>query len=416
MNKDLHTYTRGRELFGRAGRVIPNGISGHFNPVAQKPAGAYPFYVQRSQGSRFTDVDGNEYIDYMCAYGPMILGYGNPVVDSACRAQMEKADTCTLASPIMVELAEFLVDLIPMADWATFAKNGADAVNMAVLIARAATGRRKLIAIEGGYHGASPWMQSIERGGIDPGDHENVIRIPWNDIAALDRALVDHGGEVAAFISSPYHHPVHADSELPAEGYWRQVHELLKKHGVVSICDDVRAGFRIDMRGSSEYFGYRPDLTCFCKAIANGYPISALVGADCLKDAAGSIFQTGSFWFSAGAMAAALACLKELVRIDAPGKILDTGRKFSEGLVSITAGQGLDLKVTGMPSMPFLRIEHEAGIEFHQALCGELALRGVFMASHHNLFLSAAHTEQDLKQTFAIFDEALAAVRARNCL
>ncbi len=407
-----HDYSGSRALFERAGRVIPNGISGHFNPVVQKPLGTYPYFARSGKGARFRDVDGNEYIDYMCAYGPMILGYGNPVVDSAYREQMKLADTCTLASPVMVELAEFLVELVPAADWATFAKNGADATNMAVLMARAATGRARLIAIEGGYHGSSPWMQSADRSGVISADHENVIRIPWNDVDALRRVLDEHEGEVAAFIASPYHHPVFRDNELPAEGYWREAHLLLKKHGVVSICDDVRAGFRIDMGGSNEYFGYRPDLICFCKAIANGYPISAVAGADSLKEAAGSIFQTGSFWYSAGAMAAALACLQELARIDAPARILEIGRKFTEGLTSIAAGQGLMLKASGMPSMPYLRMEHESGIEFHQALCGECARRGLFMASHHNLFVSAAHTQQDLEQTFAIFDEALAAVRA----
>jgi len=411
MNRNLHDYSGGRALFERANRVIPNGISGHFNPLMQKPPGTYPHFVRSGEGARFRDVDGNEYIDFMCAYGPMILGYGNPAVDAAFEAQMKLADTCSLASPVMVELAEYLVELIPAADWATFAKNGADATNMAVLIARAAIGRQRLIAIEGGYHGSSPWMQSVEGSGISPADHENVTRIPWNDIAALRRVLEEHEGEVAAFIASPYHHPVFRDNEMPAEGYWREVHGLLKKHGVVSICDDVRAGFRIDMRGSNEYFGYRPDLICYCKAIANGYPISAVVGADSLKDAAGKIYQSGSFWFSAGPMAAALACLKELARIDAPARILEIGRKFTDGLTRIAADQGLDLKVTGMPSMPYLRMEHEAGIEFHQKLCGECARRGLFMASHHNLFVSAAHSQEDLEQAFAIFDEALAAVR-----
>ncbi|MXX05181.1 MAG: aminotransferase class III-fold pyridoxal phosphate-dependent enzyme [Gammaproteobacteria bacterium] len=414
MNRNLHDYSGNRTLFERANRVIPNGISGHFNPQVQKPLGTYPYFVRSGEGARFRDVDGNEYIDFMCAYGPMILGYGNPVVDAAFEAQVKQADTCSLASPVMVELAEYLVELIPAADWATFAKNGADATNMAVLIARAATGRQRLIAIEGGYHGSSPWMQSAEGSGIGPADHENVTRIPWNDIAALRRVLDEHEGEVAAFIASPYHHPVFRDNELPAEGYWREVHQLLKKHGVVSICDDVRAGFRIDMRGSNEYFGYRPDLICYCKAIANGYPISAVVGADSLKDAAGKIYQSGSFWFSAGPMAAALACLKELARINAPARILKIGRKFTDGLTGIAADQGLVLKVTGMPSMPYLRLEHEAGIEFHQKLCGECARRGLFMASHHNLFVSAAHSGEDLEQAFAIFDEALAAVRVGN--
>ena len=409
-----HDYPYSRAWFSRAQKVIPGGISGHFNPLVHRPAGTYPCYVESSRGARFRDVDGNEFIDYLCAWGPMILGYGNAVVDAAFQEQMAKADTCTLASPVMVELAEHLVELAPAADWATFAKNGADAINMAVLIARAATGRRKLIAIEGGYHGSAPWMQSPERHGIDADDHRNIVRIPWNDIAALARALDQYDGEVAAFIASPYHHPVYQDNVLPVAGYWRQVHDLLGRHGVVSICDDVRTGFRIDLGGSCEYFGYRPDLICFCKAIANGYPVSAVLGADALQDAASRIFQTGSFWFSAGPMAAALACLRELERMDAPERILGTGKKFVAGLVDIAAGHGLTLRATGMPSLPYLRMEHEAGISFHQALCGECARRGVFMASHHNLFLSAAHSDEDLQLTFAVFDAALGTVKSAN--
>ena len=406
-----YSFEKSQALFDRAQNVIPNGIGGHFNPVVQLPEGTYPLYCEEASGSRFRDVDGNEYIDYMCAYGPMILGYGNPVVEDAVRAQLAQADTCTLASPVMVELGEYLVDLIPMANWATFAKNGADATNMAVLIARTATDRRKIIAIENGYHGTSPWMQAPNRAGISSTDHSDTIRIPWNDLTALEAVLEENSGNVAAFIASPYHHPAYMDNAMPAEGYWQAVQDLLKSHGVISICDDVRAGFRVDMRGSHEHFGYKPDLSCYCKAIANGYPISAVVGSDALKEAASAVFQTGSFWFSAGPMAAALACLKELRRINAPYLINQIGEKLTQGLIDIAGDHGHELKVTGMPSMPYLRTEHEDGIGFHQALCGECTSRGVFITSHHNLCVSAAHTDADLQRTWEVFDEALAALK-----
>ena len=187
-------------------------------------------FMGRAKGSRFWDVDGNEYIDYLCAYGPMILGYDNEVIEQAVRDQLSKADTCSLASPVMVDLAETFVDLIPWADWATFAKNGADATNMAVLIARTHTGRRKLIAIEGGYHGSSPWMQARGRAGISERDHQELIRIPWNDLPALQSALLEHPEEIAAFISSPYHHPVYEDNALPDPGYWE---------GVLTCCASI---------------------------------------------------------------------------------------------------------------------------------------------------------------------------------
>ena len=404
---DTFQYNKSQALFDRARKVIPNGIPGHFNPVVQKPDGSYPFYAHKAKGSRFWDVDGNEFIDLMCAYGPMILGYGDEAVERAVNAQSGSADTCTLASPVMVELAEFLVDLIPMADWAYFAKNGGDATNMAVFIARAATGRRKLVAIEGGYHGSSPWMQAEGRAGTMPEDQSEVIRIPWNDVAALENILDAEGDQVAAFISSPYHHPVYQDNEMPAEGYWASVHALLKKHGVVSICDDVRCGFRIDMRGSHEYFGYTPDLSCYCKAIANGYPISAIVGSDSFRKEASMVFQTGSFWFSAAPMAAALACLQSLQQQNAPQKIMQTGQSLFSGMQKIAAAEGVELVVSGVPSMPYLRTEHEQGVEFHQLLSGECVRRGLFLTSHHNLFVSAAHTDTDVSQALEIFGEAL---------
>ena len=187
---------------------------------------------------------------------------------------------------------------------------------------------------------------------------------------------------------------------------------MLKQHEVLSICDDVRAGFRLDMAGSPNYFGYTPDLSCYCKAIANGYPIAAVVGKNALQGAAAGVFQTGSFWFSAGPMAAALACLKELQRIDGPARILQTGEKLWQGMVDIAADAGHELKVTGVASMPYLRTEHEAGISFHQALCGECTQRGLFLTSHHNLFVSVAHSEADITRSWEIFSDAIKAVNA----
>lgn len=403
-------YERSSALFERAAKVMPNGIYGHYNPAMQVPPGTYPFYVASAQGARFRDVDGNEFIDYTCAYGPMILGYGNPAVDAAYAEQLERANASTLASPVMVELAEHLVDRTPVADWAFFAKNGADVTNLAVMIARTATGREKVVTIAGGYHGSSPWMQAPGRSGVLEDDHLHIIEVPWDDIAALEAVLAENAGAVAAFIASPYHHPAFQDSALPSDGYWEEVQALLEKHGVVFISDDVRCGFRIEMGGSHEYFGYKPDMVCYCKALANGYPISALVGNDALRDAASNVFYTGSFWFSAAPMAAALACLKEMERISAPEIILEKGKKLTDGMVAIAKSHGHTMKVTGMPSMPYVRVLHEAGIKFHRALCGECTRRGAFFTSHHNWFLSAAHTDEDIQRTWDILDDAFRAV------
>ena len=405
-----YTYETSTALFKRAAAVIPCGIYGHFSPAPCVPVSAYPLYAERAEGSKFWDVDGNEFIDYMCAYGPMVLGYRHPAVDEAYRAQTHLADSASLASPKMVELAEYLVDLVSMADWAFFAKNGADVTNYAVMIARLATGRKKIIGITGGYHGTSGWMQDAGHHGVIDEDHVHIIRIPWNDYGALEQAVEQHSGQVAGFIATPYHHPAFTDSAMPADGYWRRVEQLLKKNGIVLIIDDVRCGFRLHLGGSNEYFGFKPDLICFCKAIANGYPISALVGAEALKTSAAKIFHTGSYWFCAGPMAAALACLKELKRIDGPRVMLEKGKKLLDGMVAIAKNHGYDLKVTGAPSMPYLRITNDESLMFHQQICGECTRRGAYFTSHHNWFISTAHTDADIQRTWDILDDAFKAL------
>ena len=407
-----YEYPESQAWIKRACAVVPGGIPGHFSLAPCVPVSAYPFFGSRAKGSKFWDVDGNEFIDYMCAYGPMILGYGHPAVDEAYQKQMALADSNTIASTKMVELAEFLVDLVPIADWAFFAKNGADVTNYAVMIARAATGRKKVIGIKGGYHGTAPWMQGLGHHGVTDDDHTNVIRIPWNDFSALENAVNQNDGQIAAFIASPYHHPAFADSELPAEGYWQKVEQLLRKKGIVFIIDDVRCGFRIHMGGSNEFFGFKPDLIAFCKAIGNGYPVSALVGTESLKGTAAKVFHTGSYWYSAGPLAAALACLTELKRINGPTVLQEKGKKLNDGIIRIAKGFGHDLKVTGDPGMAYYRITNDPSMMLHQAWCGECTRRGAFFASHHNWFLSTAHSDEDIQRTWDICEDAFKAIKS----
>lgn len=406
-----YEYPGSAAWFERASRVIPCGVYGHFSPAPYVPVSAYPFFGARTEGCRFWDVDGNEFIDYMCAYGPMILGYANPVVDEAYRLQMRQADSNSIASPRMVELAELLVEMVPVADWAFFAKNGADVTSYAVTIARAATGRRMVVGIQGGYHGTQPWMQAYGHHGVMDEDLDDVIRIPWNDYAALERVVAANAGRIAAFISSPYHHPVFQDNALPAPGYWEKVQELLRRNGIVLIVDDVRAGFRLHLGGSNELYGFKPDLICFCKAIGNGYPISALVGTDALRNDAAKVFHTGSYWFSAGPMAAAMATLNELRRLDAPARLREIGQKLNDGMVRIAKGHGYRLEVTGEPSMAYYRLTDDDTLMLHQKWCGECTRRGAFFTSHHNWFVSTAHTDADIQQTWDICDDAFAAIK-----
>ena len=401
-----NNISRSDELYERAKAVIPGGIYGHYGFSVRKTG---PKFFSESKGSHFRDVDGNEYIDYMCAYGPMILGYNHPAIDEAALQQLKVGNTVSLASPVMVELAETLVDMVDAAEWALFGKNGGDSTALAAMVARAATGRRKLVKIVEGYHGAAPWMQGKGRPGTTPADSQDVIEIPWNDTGALQRAIDQNPDDIAGFISSPYHHRVFSDNLLPADGYWQRVEALCRKNNIVIIVDDVRAGFRINLKGSNVEYGFTPDLICFGKAIANGYPLAALTGSDALKQAAREVYFTGTQFFNAAPMAAARATLLELQKTDAANLMTDIGNRLNEGLVNVAAAHGYDLNASGVPAMPYYRLTN-VDRETHFAWIDECVKRGVYLLGYHNHFVSTAHSQADLQRTFEIADDAFTAL------
>ena len=403
----MHTYdvSRSQALYARAQEVIPGGIFGHYG-YSVRPDG--PKFFSRAEGAHFWDADGNEYIDYMCAYGPMILGYRHPAIEAAVAAEQRHGNTVSLAAPIMVELAETLVERVVAADWALFGKNGGDATGLAVMVARAATGRAKIVKVEGGYHGVAPWMREGFPGAI-PADLEQVLKVPWNDAGAFEQLISAHPGEIACFISSPYHHPVFADNELPAPGYWARMEALCRANGIVLIVDDVRSGFRLHPAGSNVAYGFTPDLVCFGKAIGNGHPLAALVGTDALKDAAKDVYFTGTQFFNAAPMAAAKATLDELGEIDAVGKMTDLGTQLSDGLVKVAGQRGYELIASGIPAMPYYRLANVSR-HTHFAWIDECVRRGVYLLGYHNHFLSIAHTETDLQRTWEVADQAFEAL------
>jgi glutamate-1-semialdehyde 2,1-aminomutase len=409
-------FAKSRQLFGRAERVIPTGLPGHLSPAWYDSPEMYPNFAIDGNGARFTDVDGNEYVDYMCAFGPMMLGYSHPKVTEAAIAQMRKSTVLSNATPNVVELAEALTDLVTIADWAFFCKNGADVTELATTVARAATGRKKIVLINGGYHGTAPWMLDPETPGVLSDDVANVIYIDWNDIEGFEKVVADNDGEIAGFMAAPYFQPLWASDELPAEGYWKAIEGICRKEGIALIVDDVRCGFRLDLRGSNEYFGFKPDLICLSKAIANGHPLSALVGTDAMKDAAGSLVAVGTFWYEATAFAASLVTLAELQAIDAARTVIATGEKWTQLMAAAAASNGYELEVTGVPSMASFRIvgDDAERMPLTAEWGAECTRRGAFMAPFHNGFVSTAHTEEDLNLTGEIAAEAFAAIRKRQ--
>ncbi|MCG8571979.1 MAG: aminotransferase class III-fold pyridoxal phosphate-dependent enzyme [Spirochaetes bacterium] len=413
---EIYQYTNSASLFKRAINVIPTGIPGHLGPVQSQfiPVEAFPFYADKVQDSYFWDIDGNKFIDYMCAFGPNVLGYNHKVVENAALEQMKKGNCMALPAKVQVELAELLVETIAMADWAFFMKNGGDSTTFALMVAKAATGRKRTILVKGGYHGVAPWTQHTGHAGIIEEDVSNNLYVEWNDFDAVEKLVKEYSGEIAAFMATPYDHRVFKDNALPANGYWQKIQKLCNEQGIVLIIDDVRCGFRLDNGGSGKYFGFEPDLACYCKAIANGYNISALVGKDSLREAASKVFYTGSYWSSAVPMAAAIACIKELIRIDGAKMMIQKGEKLTQRLTETGKKYGIDLKITGVPSMFYMRITNDDSLMMTQEFCAECTKRGVFFISHHNHFINCSLTDEDIKQTIAVADEAFFHVAQNN--
>ena len=418
MSFKINTYTKSREMFNRAFKVIPSGIYGHQGPSegCYIPNDAFPLYSSRAQGTYFWDLDGNKYIDYMCGYGPNVLGYCDPDVDAAALEQLKKENCVTIPSSVMVDFAELLVDTVACADWAFFAKNGNDVTSLAVITARAATHRKKIVFFNGYYHGVSPWTQKLDYPGILEEEVCNNIYVPWNDYGALERVFNENKGEIAGIIAQPYMHGNFVDNEFPADGFWQKVRKLCDDNGTVLIIDDVRAGFRLDLAGSDHYFGFKADLICFCKALANGYNVSALCGRADLKDVVSSITYTGSYWMSAVPFAAGIACINKLKKLNAPALFKEKGEKLTTGLVAAAKEHGFHLNATGAPALFYLRTADDDSLMLHQEFIAEMVKRGVFLTSHHNHFINASLSDEDINRTIEIAEEAFKVVRERHPL
>lgn len=411
-----YRHEKSRAWFDRALNVIPSGIYGHLGPSEGLflPLEKWPLISSRAQGTYFWDMDGNKYLDLMCAYGPNVLGYGDPDVDRAAMEQLMVGNCTTAPSYKMVECAELLVDTVACADWAFFMKNGTDATTFANLTARAATGRKKTMFLRGYYHGNQPWAMKADYPGILPEDVANNIVCPWFDIPALEQAWNEAGGDVAALIAQPYDHGNFYDNRPATREYWAKVREFCTKRGIVLIIDDVRTGFRLDLAGSDHYYGFEADIICFCKALANGYNMSAACGKDFLRSAASSLSYTGSYWMSAEPFAACIACINKMKQLDTPALFRRIGTKLTDGFKAAAAEYGFDLVVSGEPALFYLRTANDDSLMLHQEWVTECVSRGLFITSHHNHFINAAITDEDIALAVDIAGDAFGVVAQRH--
>lgn len=402
--------TQDAALRARALKVIPNGMYGH-ESVRMLPA-SFPQFFSKAEGAYIWDADGNRYLDYMCAYGPSLLGYRDARVEAAAQAQAALGDTLTGPSSLMVELAETLVSMVEHADWAMFCKNGTDATTMAMSSARAQTGKCIVLVAQGAYHGAAPWCTPIPAGTV-PEDRAHVRTYVYNDVASLEAAVAAAGDDLAAIFASPFRHDAFLDQEAPNPAYARRARDLCDETGAMLIVDEVRAGFRLARGSSWSELGVQPDLSAWGKCFANGHPISALLGSDRCRDGAGAIYATGSFWLSAVPMAAAIETLRIIRESDYIEHTVALGERLRAGLDAAAAKHGFTLRQTGPVQMPQIMFEGDPDFRVGYGWAEEMLARGIYMHPWHNMFLCAAMTEADIDATLAAADAAFAAVAGR---
>ena len=394
----------------RARRVIPNGMYGHLSTA--RLGADYPQFFARGEGARIWDVDGREFIDLMCTFGPILLGHAHTEVDAAAARTAARGDVLNGPGPEAVELAETLVGQVAHADWAMFAKNGTDATTLAVLTARAHTARRHVLIARGSYHGIAAWSAPPEAAGMTPEDHANTVFFEYNDLASVQDAAERAGADdVAAIVCTPHRHDVFRDQEDVDPEFARGVRTLCDRLGAALVIDDVRCGMRIDPRGSWERVGVRPDLSAWSKSLANGYPLAALLGAEPFRDAAASVTATGSFWLAGAPMAAALTTLRIFAEVDGVARMVASGTRLQEGLRAQAAAHGLRVNVTGPPQMPLLLFQDDPAFEKTRTWARACARHGVYVHPIHNWFLSTAHDEATIDEALARTDEAFRDVR-----
>ncbi|WP_448614911.1 aminotransferase class III-fold pyridoxal phosphate-dependent enzyme [Modestobacter sp. URMC 112] len=398
-------------LRARARAVIPGGMYGHMDAGSLPPG--YPQFMAGGEGAWLRDVDGNDYVDFMCGWGPVVLGRRHPRVEEAVAAQLAQGDCFNGPGPVMVELAELLVDTLPHADWAMLAKNGTDATTACVTIARAGTGRRRVLVARGAYHGAAPWC-TPRPAGVLPEDRAHLAHFEYNDVASLRAAVAEAGDDLAAVVVSPVRQDVRRHQELADPAFARAARELCDAAGAALIVDDVRCGFRLDLRGSWAPLGVEPDLSAWSKAIANGHPLAAVTGTDAFREASSSIYVTGSFWYTAAPMAAAVATITELRDTDALPRMAAAGQQLRDGLAAQAVAHGFDVTQTGPVQMPLLSFAGDTDLALATAFAGEAVRRGVYLHPWHNWFTSAAHSPEVVAHALERTDEAFAALAHRH--
>jgi glutamate-1-semialdehyde aminotransferase len=399
-NENYPEIKKSQELLARSEGLIPAGTQTMAKGPTQWVKGVAPNYLQRGKGSHVWDVDGNEYIDYNAAIGPLVLGYCYPEVDEAVKKQLEDGITFSLVHPLEVELAEKIRSIVPNAESVRYSKTGCDVTSAAIRAARAFTGREKVLCC--GYHGWHDWYIGVtdRNAGIPEAVKDLTYTFNFNDI---DSVIESIDSDTACVILEPF-----VFDEVK-EGFLQELHSVCKRNGSLLIFDEMWTGFRIALGGAQEYFGVTPDLACYSKAIANGMPIAVLTGReDVMRLFEKDVFFFTTFGGEALSLAASMACIDVIKNNNVPAYLAKQGGKLKEGYNSIAAELGMDYtKCSGYNCRTIITFDAKAGnpLEMKSLLQQEMIKRGVLWGGFHNVCFS--HSDEDVEYTLKAYKDAL---------
>ncbi|MDP9004494.1 MAG: glutamate-1-semialdehyde 2,1-aminomutase [Verrucomicrobiota bacterium] len=422
--------SRSSELFARALRRIPGGVN---SPVrAFRGLGREPFFIDRAEGARIWDVDGNEYIDYVGSWGPAILGHAPPVVLDAIRETAARGVSFGIPNPLEVEMAELICRWVPSIEKVRMVNSGTEATMSCLRLARGFTGRDKIIKFEGCYHGhVDALLVQAGSGALTHGQPDSAgvpadfaaltISLPFNDIAAVRAAFRENASSIAAVILEPI--PANAGLYFPSENFLELLRVECTKNGALLIFDEVMTGFRVGRGGAQELYGVRPDLTALGKVIGGGLPVGAFGGrAEIMQRLSpeGPVYQAGTLSGNPLAMAAGLAQLRELERLDGWKLLEAAGARFEQGARATLAELKLPCTLHRVGSMFCLFFTPGPVTDLASAKRSDMGKfarffngcleRGVYFApsQFESGFLSLGHQEADLDATARIMRETLA--------
>jgi glutamate-1-semialdehyde 2,1-aminomutase len=402
--KAEHRYRSSEQWLARALKTIPLGSQTFSKSRTQYPHGVSPYFIERGEGCRVWDADGNEYLDFVMGLAAVTLGYGDPDVTAAVRRQLDVGTIFSLPHRLEMEVAEAIVDAVPCAEMVRFGKNGSDATAGAIRLARAVTGRDRVAVC--GYHGWQDWYigSTARNRGVPQAVRRLTNTFAFNDLGSLRSVLEQHTGEFAAVILEPM------NVVAPAPGFLQGVKDLAHRHGALLVFDETITGFRYEIGGAQQRFGVVPDLATFGKGLANGYPVSAVAGRADLMKVMEEIFFSFTFGGELLSLAAAQATLAKLKREPVIESLKRRGQRLIDGLRTVIDGCGVGdfLSVGGDATWSFVMIadrEPYTAWQVKTLFLQEMFARGVLTIGTHNLCY--AHGDAQIDRLLAVYGEVV---------